>query len=958
MTSVLKDNGSGGPPLLLLPTGEQQIVVACRIRPMTEEEILQGATIIAHKVADDNMVVLLDPEEDHDDVLRANRSRERKYIFDVVSDARADQQEVYLATSKMLLSSVLEGYNATVFAYGATGAGKTYTMLGTEKNPGVMYRTLHDLFVEIKKFAGKREYQVTMSYLEIYNELIRDLLATSSSSSFLELREDAKGTIQVGGLSEVIAKTPEEVMEMLHKGNRARTQEPTKANKTSSRSHAVLQVNIKQRDVTKSHTEQVRFAKLYMIDLAGSERAAQTQNTGRRMMEGAHINRSLLALGNCINALSEKGNTKYVNYRDSKLTRILKDSLGGNSRTVMIAHISPASVHFEESRNTLNYADRAKYIKTKIRRNVIDVSYHIAQYQQIIQDLRNQVQLLRDQRDELEIRLATTNEARFSRLSDNNTTERLRIEEGLKLKENILQTYRKQIDARRALLEIDTGLMDIIHECTRNEAVIEHHECNKENNPHNHKKSPDEMIIDTNTSDNAVQRARAELRVLEQERSKLEKQRQTQLKDFEVSKTDARRLFDKVTKKMTTIEQRELLRLLAQNFEYEMKTLELQADIFTRDYSIKHKDLQLLRMSQHRSLCDTIIYQQRKLIQENKLLIPSDLEELYQLYSRDIDEGQLIHDLKIHSPHSITGGINSNKLSIPTTLPILSQIAEEDLTSASTSVTSFHLPTNVSRRNNPTTLLPNRTLSDQDLFTHVNDYTTNNNNNHHQNESGQDLTSITTNKPISYAHFNFDQSSKQLAKGNSMVSMSSDSVDVSVHNGDTVTNGITRRKVHTTSPPNDSTAEASPTLYKNNNVKNKVKLRKQTQNIAARAAQRRANLHHKELMEDMGSAFSSEPIVSKENTTSAFGLEVTGVKPKKTVTINDPAGSIYRADDFRRTNSDSPELIKNQITTNDPFYSTPYNRTSKNTNKKRSISHGTTTNNRSNMPIANIVVPR
>ncbi|CAF2994782.1 unnamed protein product [Rotaria sp. Silwood2] len=471
MTNVLKENGGAGTPLLVLPTGEQQIVVACRIRPMTEEEILQGATIIAHKVAEDNMVVLLDPDEDHDDILRANRSRERKYMFDVVSDARAGQQEVYASTAKILLGSVLEGYNATVFAYGATGAGKTYTMLGTENNPGVMYRTLHDLFVEIKKFEGQREYQVSMSYLEIYNELIRDLLAPSSS--FLELREDAKGTIQVAGLSELNARTPEEVMEMLHKGNRARTQEPTKANKTSSRSHAVLQVNIKQRDVTRSHTEQVRFAKLYMIDLAGSERAAQTQNTGRRMMEGAHINRSLLALGNCINALSEKGNTKYVNYRDSKLTRILKDSLGGNSRTVMIAHISPASVHFEESRNTLNYADRAKYIKTKIRRNVIDVSYHIAQYQQIIQDLRSQVQLLRDQRDELEIRLTTTNEARFSRLSDSNTTERLRVEEGLKLKENILQTYRKQIDARRALLEIDSGLMDVIHECTRNESIIE-----------------------------------------------------------------------------------------------------------------------------------------------------------------------------------------------------------------------------------------------------------------------------------------------------------------------------------------------------------------------------------------------------------------------------------------------------------------------------------------------------
>lgn len=115
--------------------------------------------------------------------------------------------------------------------------------------------------------------------------------------------------------------------------------------------------------------------------------------------------------------MSEKGSTKYVNYRDSKLTRILKDSLGGNSRTVMIAHVSPASVHFEESRNTLNYADRAKYIKTKIRRNVIDVSYHIAQYQQIIQDLRAQVHSLREHRDDLEVRLTTTNEARFSRMS-------------------------------------------------------------------------------------------------------------------------------------------------------------------------------------------------------------------------------------------------------------------------------------------------------------------------------------------------------------------------------------------------------------------------------------------------------------------------------------------------------------------------------------------------------------
>jgi len=909
MTNVSsKDNGSSGTPTPLLATGEQQIIVACRLRPMTEEEILQGATMIAHKVAEDNMVVLLDPEEDHDDILRQNRSRERKYMFDVVSDARADQNDVYSATAKTLISSVLEGYNATVFAYGATGAGKTYTMLGTENNPGVMYRTLHDLFVEIKKFQGKREYHVTMSYLEIYNELIRDLLVPSSSSTLLELREDAKGTIQVAGLQENIVRTPEEVMDMLHKGNRARTQEPTKANKTSSRSHAVLQVNIRQKDVAPSHTEQVRFAKLYMIDLAGSERAAHTQNTGRRMVEGAHINRSLLALGNCINALSEKGNTKYVNYRDSKLTRILKDSLGGNSRTVMIAHISPASIHFEESRNTLNYADRAKYIKTKIRRNVIDVSYHIAQYQSIIQDLRHQVHALRDQRDDLESRLAATNEARFSRLSDNTNNDRNRAEENLKLKENILQSYRKQIEVRRALLELDTGLMDITHECTRNESIIEHYESSKENSPRSKGKSPDGSF-----SESAAQRARAELKVLEQERSRLEKQRKNQLKDFENAKSESRRLLDKTPKKLNSLEQRELLQLLNQNFEYEMKMIQYEADIFSRDYLLKHKDLQLLRLSQHRSLCDTIIHQQRRLIQDQRLSVPSDLEELYQLYAKDIDEGQLIQDLK---SHSTSNGVNK----LPNTY--LSQIAEEDLTSGSTLSTSFLLP----RRTHLTTGVPTyQTLSDHDLFTRVNNT-----------------------KPLTFSQSNFDSSTKQqqqLIKGSSLMSFSSDSVDP---NDSINGHGATRRKVHTTSPPHDTPDEFASIF--NKNTQSKVKFRKQTLDIAAKAAQKRANLHHKQVMEDMGSVYSYEPVVSKENTGSAFGLEIMPVKPKKTVTINDSAATR----NLHRINSDSPDLIKTNS-----VYSTNHLRATKQTNsKKRSISQGPTTNHRSNIPIANVVVPR
>jgi kinesin family protein 18/19 len=330
-----------------------------------------------------------------------------------------------------------------------------------------MFRTLHDLFIEISRHSKDLMYQVSMSYLEIYNELIRDLL--SPSNGFLELREDAKGGVQVAGISELVAETPQEVMYMLHKGNKERTQEPTKANKTSSRSHAVLQVNIKQRNKVRVQSQEIRLGKLYMIDLAGSERAAQTQNTGKRMVEGAHINRSLLALGNCINALSEKGSTKYVNYRDSKLTRILKDALGGNSKTVMIAHVSPASIHFEESRNTLVYADRAKYIRTKLRRNVIDVTYHISQYQQIIQELAQEIATLKDQRSDLESRISHLD----PRLSSMNQDDKSKIEEALKLRESLLQSFKNQIKLRKNILELENAIMDLNIEAERHKKIIE-----------------------------------------------------------------------------------------------------------------------------------------------------------------------------------------------------------------------------------------------------------------------------------------------------------------------------------------------------------------------------------------------------------------------------------------------------------------------------------------------------
>ncbi|NXO56638.1 KIF19 protein, partial [Aramus guarauna] len=311
-------------------------------------------------------VVLMDPSEDPDDVLRANRSREKTFVFDMVFDHRATQEEVYVSTTKKLIGGVISGYNATIFAYGPTGAGKTYTMLGTDCEPGIYIRTLDELFKALEAATEEMDYRVSMSYLEIYNEVIRDLL--NPSSGFLDLREDSRGSIQIAGITEVSTTNAQEVPGATVRGNKQRTQEPTAANKTSSRSHAVLQVTVTQKSQRQEIGEEMRIGKLFMVDLAGSERAAQTQNRGKRMKEGAHINRSLLALGNCINALSEKGGSRaqFVNFRDSKLTRLLKDSLGGNSRTVMIAHISPAGTSFEESRMTLIYAYRAKNIKTQV----------------------------------------------------------------------------------------------------------------------------------------------------------------------------------------------------------------------------------------------------------------------------------------------------------------------------------------------------------------------------------------------------------------------------------------------------------------------------------------------------------------------------------------------------------------------------------------------------------------
>lgn len=361
-------------------------------------------------VVDDRMLIFDPPETNplakmqknaFPNSFKGSRIREHKFVFDRLFDEDASQNDVYQSTTRPLLDSVLDGYNATVFAYGATGCGKTHTISGTPDYPGVIFLTMKELYERIGDLSDTKIIDVSLSYLEIYNETIRDLLNPDTDFKKLIIREDSNNKISVSNLSRHRPESVEEVMHLIMAGNANRTSSPTEANATSSRSHAVLQINIDQKNRTGDVKEEHTFATLSIIDLAGSERAAATKNRGARLNEGANINKSLLALGNCINALCDPRRRNHIPYRDSKLTRLLKFSLGGNCKTVMIVCVSPSSQHYDETLNTLKYADRAKEIKTKLIRNQHNLDRHVGSYLKMITEQKQEIEELRARENQI-----------------------------------------------------------------------------------------------------------------------------------------------------------------------------------------------------------------------------------------------------------------------------------------------------------------------------------------------------------------------------------------------------------------------------------------------------------------------------------------------------------------------------------------------------------------------------
>lgn len=291
----------------------------------------------------------------------------------------------------------------------------------------------------------------------------------------MELREDNRGQrITVAGLSEITTSSRKEVVSLLMKGNKARTMEPTAANQTSSRSHALLSISVQ----TKTSLG-VKQGRLFLTDLAGSERAKKTKNRGKRLQEGAHINRSLLALGNCINALS--GGARYVNYRDSKLTRLLKEALSGKCKTVMIAHVAPESKHRDETKNTLVYADRANSITTRLQNSVyVDEmqNFPTKHYQHLVSELREEVSRLRTKmltdRPRSGAAAATAAATTAEEPAKTAENDEKRKSELRYLREQIVLTFKQQMKLRRKLLEAESHLLGLELDAERQHMIISH----------------------------------------------------------------------------------------------------------------------------------------------------------------------------------------------------------------------------------------------------------------------------------------------------------------------------------------------------------------------------------------------------------------------------------------------------------------------------------------------------
>uniref|UniRef100_A0A8C2BKU0 Kinesin-like protein n=1 Tax=Cyprinus carpio TaxID=7962 RepID=A0A8C2BKU0_CYPCA len=380
----MKRNSLSRPRSMSIGKKSEAVKVVVRCRPLNKKEEAVNQERIVEVDVKLGQVSVRNP--------KSSGSLLKSFTFDAVYDAGSQQNELYDYACRPLIDSVLLGFNGTIFAYGQTGTGKTYTMEGVPTDPerrGVIPNSFQHIFTHISR-SQNQQYLVRVSYIEIYQEEIRDLLCKDNNKK-LELKENHELGVYVKGLSSVVTKNIKEIEHVMNLGNQSRSVGFTNMNEHSSRSHAIFVITIECSEMGIDGEDHIRVGKLNMVDLAGSERQSKTGVQGQRFKEAAKINLSLSALGNVISALVD-GKSTHVPYRDSKLTRLLQDSLGGNSKTVMVATIGPAACHYDETLTTLRYSNRAKNIRNKPKINEDPKDALLREFQEEIARLKAQLE--------------------------------------------------------------------------------------------------------------------------------------------------------------------------------------------------------------------------------------------------------------------------------------------------------------------------------------------------------------------------------------------------------------------------------------------------------------------------------------------------------------------------------------------------------------------------------------
>uniref|UniRef100_A0A8C0YGK8 Kinesin family member 13Bb n=1 Tax=Cyprinus carpio carpio TaxID=630221 RepID=A0A8C0YGK8_CYPCA len=446
---------------------ESNVKVAVRVRPMNRRERDLKTKFVVDMEGNQTILYPANGNLGKGD----SRSKPKVFAYDYcfwsMDEAEAakfaGQDVVFQCLGESLLDSAFQGYNACIFAYGQTGSGKSYTMMGAAEQPGLIPRLCSSLFQRtVQEQREGESFTVEVSYMEIYNEKVRDLLEPKGSRQALRVREHKVLGPYVDGLSRLAVTSYKDIESLMSEGNKSRTVAATNMNEESSRSHAVFNIILTHtlRDL-KTGTSGEKVSKLSLVDLAGSERADKTGAGGERLKEGSNINRSLTTLGLVISALAEQGagrnKSKFVPYRDSVLTWLLKDSLGGNSRTAMVATVSPAADNYDETLSTLRYADRAKSI---VNHAVVNEDPNA----RIIRELREEVEKLRSQLTEAESMKAPELKERLEESEKLIQEMTVSWEEKLRKTEEIALERQKQLESLGISLQ-SSGIRVIDDKC-------------------------------------------------------------------------------------------------------------------------------------------------------------------------------------------------------------------------------------------------------------------------------------------------------------------------------------------------------------------------------------------------------------------------------------------------------------------------------------------------------------